>query len=160
MADARFQDGDDAPLRLIAQDAGGLEIFSALLQDAVFPITEMTYAKGRRFALMLNRFRWEDRAAAEAQGRAYERVRSLLVFENVLSVRSSGIDRGQPDSILSLLQISFTPGPDGAGLVALILAGDGSLQLEVEVVEAQLNDVTRPYTAPSRHLPQHPDQTG
>ena len=158
MADARFQDGDDAPLRLIAQDAEGLGIFSALLQDAVFPITEMTFARGRRFALMLNRFRWEDRMAAEAQGRPYERVRSLLVFENVHAVRSSGIDRGQPATILSLLRITFTPGgEEGAGLVELILSGDGALQLEVETVEAQLNDVTRPYTAPSRHLPQHRD---
>ena len=155
MADARFEDGADAPLRLIAQDAEGLGVFSALLQDAVFPITEMTYARRRRFALMLNRFRWEDRTAAEVQGRAYERVRSLLVFENVLSVRSSGIDRGQADTILSLLQITFTPGVEGAGLVTLILAGDGALQLEVEAVEAQLNDVTQPYVAPSRKLPQH-----
>ena len=155
--DGRFEDGQDAPLRLIAQDAEGLGIFSALLQDAVFPITAMTYAKGRRFALMLNRFRWEDRTAAEAQGRAYERVRSLLVFENVLSVRTSGIDRGQTETILSLLQISFTPGAEGAGLVELILAGDGALHLAVEAVEAQLNDVTQPYAAPSRHMPQHGD---
>ena len=157
MADARFEDGADAPLRLIAQDAEGLGVFSALLQDAVFPITEMTYARRRRFALMLNRFRWEDRAAAEAQGRAYERVRSLLVFENVLSVRSSGIDRGDPGTILSLLQITFTPGEEGAGTVTLILAGDGALQLQVEAVEAQLNDVTQPYVAPSRKLPLHRD---
>lgn len=155
MADARFEDGDEAPLRLIAQDAEGLGIFSALLQDAVFPITAMTYARRRRFALMLNRFRWEDRAAAESQGRVYERVQSLLVFENVLTVRSSGIDRSQPDTVLSLLQITFTPGAEGAGTVELILAGDGALQLEVEAVEAQLNDVTRPYAAPSRKMPQH-----
>ena len=157
MADARFQDADETPLRLIAQDAEGLGIFSALLQDAVFPITEMTYAKGRRFALLLNRFRWEDRRAAEAQGRSYERVRSLLVFENVGSVRTTGIDRAAPDTILSLLQISFLPGVAGGGLVELILAGDGALQLEVDAVEAQLNDVTQPYLAPSRHLPQHRD---
>jgi hypothetical protein len=157
MADARFEDGVDAPLRLIAQDAEGLGIFSALLQDAVFPINDMTYARGRRFALILNRFRWEDRLAAEAQGRAYERVRSLLVFENVLSVRTSGIDRAQGDTILSLLQIAFAPGVEGAGMVTLILAGDGAIQLEVEAVEAQLNDVTQPYAAPSRKMPQHRD---
>ena len=69
MTDARFEDGAEHPLRLIAQDAEGLGILAALLQDAVFPITEMRFAKTRRrFALLLNRFRWEDRAAAVEAG--------------------------------------------------------------------------------------------
>ena len=69
MSDARFEDGAEQPLRLIAQDAEGLGVIAALLQDAVFPITEMSLVRQkRRFALMLNRFRWEDREAADACG--------------------------------------------------------------------------------------------
>ena len=110
MTDARFEDADEAPLRLIAQDAEGLAVMSALLQDAVFPITEMSYApRRRRFALLLNRFRWEDRGAAERTRRGYERVQSLLVFEDVLSVHSQGIDRTEGDTVLSLLSVSFVP---------------------------------------------------
>ena len=71
MTDARFEDGDEAPLRLIAQDAEGLAVLSALVQDAVFPITEMTYANAAPpLCAAGNRFRWEDRAAAERAGRA------------------------------------------------------------------------------------------
>ena len=156
MTDARFEDADDAPLRLIAQGAEDLGILAALVQDAVFPITEMTYSKRQhRFALLLNRFRWEDKPAAEAEGRPYERVRSLLVFDNVLGVRSQGIDRADKDTILSLLSLTFTPGSEGAGVVDLTLAGDGTVALQVEALEATLTDVSRPYRANSGHAPQH-----
>ncbi|MDB5664537.1 DUF2948 family protein [Cypionkella sp.] len=156
MSDARFEDGDEAPLRLIAQDAEGLAVFAALLQDAVFPITEMSLVRQkRRFALMLNRFRWEYLEAAQRAGGKFERVQSLLVFEDVLAVRSQGIDRDDKDTILSLLDITFTPGEDGTGLVTLILAGDGAIGLQVEALDATLRDVTRPYLAPSGKVPAH-----
>ena len=156
MTDARFEDADDAPLRLIAQDAEGLSVLSTLLQDAVFPITEMTYAaKRRRFALLLNRFRWEDRDAAERARRGYERVQSLLVFEGVLSVKSQGIDRREADTVLSLLSVAFHPGAEGAGHIDLTLAGDGAIALEVEALDVTLRDVSRPYLAPSGRAPAH-----
>jgi hypothetical protein len=156
MSDARFEDGADQPLRLIAQDVDSVGVFAALLQDAVFPITEMTYAKTRRrFALLLNRFRWEDRDAAESSGRKYERVQSLLVFEDVLSVQTTGIDRGDKDTVLSLLDLQFTPGADGMGTMTLLLAGDGAIALNLESLDATLRDTTRPYFAPSGKAPNH-----
>jgi len=156
MTDARFQDGEEGPLRLTADDAAGLAVISALVQDAVFPITEMTFARGRRrFALMLNRFRWEDRDHAVRSGRRYERVQSLLVFEEVLAVQSSRIDRDQRDRVLSVLSLGFEPGVEGAGRVILTLAGDGAIALTVEALDVALRDVTRPYLAPSGKVPDH-----
>ena len=156
MSDARFEDAGDGPLRLVAEDAEGVTVLSALLQDAVFPITEMLYdAKRRRFALLLNRFRWEDRDAADQAKRRYERVQSLLVFQDVLSVKTQGIDRNEADTVLSLLAVTFTPGADGTGHVDLILAGDGTIALQVEVLDATLRDVSRPYFAPSGRVPRH-----
>lgn len=157
MADATFEEGREAPLNLGALDADDLKIIAALAQDAVFPVTEMSWRPSeRRFALLLNRFRWEDRDAAERRGRSFERVRSLLVFDNVLSVASQGIDRRDKDMILSLLDIAFEPGEDGAGQILLTLAGDGAVRLSVEALECTLKDVTRPYQAPSKHAPKHP----
>ena len=154
--DARFEDGVDAPLRLTAQDPEGLAIIAALLQDAVFPITEMTYDRiRRRFGLLLNRFRWEDRDAADRSKRPYERVQSLLVLEDALSVQTQGIDRTDRDTVLSLLSLAFTPGQDGMGRLDLILAGDGAIALQVETLDATLQDVSRPYLAPSGHVPKH-----
>jgi Protein of unknown function (DUF2948) len=156
MTDARFQDGGEGPLGLIAQDADDLGVISSFVQDAVFPVTEMTYRpRQRQFALLLNRFRWEDRAAAERAGRGYERVQAVLSFRDVLAVRTNGIDRADRDVILSLLSVTFQAGPDGTGQVVLMLAGDGAIALEVEALDATLKDVSRPYLAPSRRVPDH-----
>ncbi|MBQ0751937.1 MAG: DUF2948 family protein [Roseovarius sp.] len=151
--DAKFEDGREAPLNLGAMEAEDLKILSSLAQDAVFPITEMTWQPTkRRFGLLLNRFRWEDRGR-ERHGP--ERVQSLLVVDNVLRVASQGIDRSDKDTILSLLAITFEPGTEGAGHLLLTLAGDGALRLEIEALEVTLKDVTRPYRAPSGKVPHH-----
>lgn len=151
--DARFEDGAEAPLNLGAMDPEDLQVISSLAQDAVFPITEMTWRAGeRRFAILINRFRWED------QGRtrhAPERVQSLLVIDNVLRVASQGIDRNDRDTVLSLLSVTFEPGEEGSGHLILTLAGDGAIRLEIEALDVTLKDVTRPYRAPSGKAPNH-----
>lgn len=156
MTDARFEDGREAPLRLRALDAEDLKVIAALVQDAVFPLTEMRYQRGRRrFAVLLNRFRWEDRDAAERRGRGYERVQSLLVIDDVQNVATLGLDLNDRDTVLSLLALEFTPGEDGAGRLVMVLAGDGAVALDVECIEVVLQDVTRPYLAPSGKAPRH-----
>lgn len=156
--DARFEDGAERPLRLKALEPDDLPVISALVQDAVFPATEMTWdRRKRRFAILLNRFRWEDKPSAERRGRAFERVQSVLAVEDALSVKTQGIDRSDKDMVLSLLAIAFAPGEDGAGRIELTLAGDGAIGIDVEALEVTLRDVTRPYVAPSRKAPGHPD---
>ncbi len=158
MADASFTDADPAPLMLRAESAEDLTIISALVQDAILPVTEIIYdPRGRRLALLINRFRWEDRDQAERAGRAYERVQALLVISDVLRVQSDGIDRKDADLILSLLSIEWQPGEDGAGRVLLTFAGDGQISVTAECIDIDLRDVTRPYVAPSGHVPHHPD---
>ena len=154
--DARFEDAGEAPLRLKALDAEDLSVLSVLVQDAIFPGSEMRWLpQERRFALLLNRFRWEDIDAATKRGRPVERVQSVLAVEDVMKVRSQGIDRREADTILSILAVAFTPGEDGAGTVELTLAGDGAIALDVEALEIVLKDVTRPYIAPSQKMPDH-----
>lgn len=153
--DARFEDGAERPVRLAALDAEDLQVISALVQDSILTGTEMTFDTARRrFALLLNRFRWEDRARAEKAG-DYERVRSLLVVHDVLTVARQGIDPTDHDSVLSLLALEFTPGSDGTGEITLVFAGDGAIKLSVECVDVVLSDVTRPYRAPARRAPDH-----
>ena len=156
--DAKFEDGAERPLALKAETAEDVPVLAALVQDAVLAITDMSWQpKLRRLAFLINRFRWEDRAAAEARGRAYERVRSLLVIDGVLSVASQGLDRGDKDAVLSILDIQWKPGEDAAGRVELVLAGDGGIAAEVECLDLTLKDVTRPYVAPSGKVPGHPE---
>lgn len=154
--DARFEDADDGPVRLAAQSEGDLQVISAILQDSVFVATDMTWdRRRRRFAVLLNRFRWEDRDAAQAAGRPFERVRAVLAAEDVLAVGSQGIDRRDADTVLSLLAFGFEPGEDGTGGLVLTLAGDGGVRISVECVNVTLTDVTRPYAAPSGKMPRH-----
>lgn len=151
--DARFEEGAEAPLNLGAMDADDLQVISSLVQDAVFPVTEVAWRpRARRFALLINRFRWEDRGRAR---HGPERVRAVLAVDNVLRVASQGFDRHDSDLILSLLSVTFEPGKEGTGAVLLTLAGDGAIRLEVEALEVTLKDVTRPYRAPSGRVPDH-----
>jgi hypothetical protein len=151
--DATFEEGREAPLNLGAVDADDLKVIAALTQDAIFTAADMSWkSRQRRFAILLNRFRWED------QGRTRhgaERVRALLVINEVLGVASQGIDHRDKDLVLSLLSVDFEPGEDGAGALLLTLAGDGALRLQVEALEITLKDVTRPYRAISGHVPDH-----
>lgn len=157
-SDARFEDGAEAPLRLVAMDGEDLQILSALCQDAVFPATEMQWhPKTQRFGLLLNRFRWEDVPAAERRGRKPERVQSVLAIENVQRVASQGIDRSDADTILSLLSVTCEPGEGDTDVILLTLAGDGAIRLQVSEVEVALRDVTRPYAAVSGKVPDHPE---
>lgn len=156
--DATFDEGREAPLNLGAADNDDLAVISSLTQDAVFPATEMKWqVSERRLALLVNRFRWEDEAAARQRGRVFERVQSLLVVDNVLNVSSQGVDRSDGDTVCSLLSVDFEAGDDCAGQVLLTLAGDGAIRLNVEALEVSLRDVTRPYRAPSRMAPDHSD---
>ncbi|ESW60236.1 MAG: hypothetical protein Q27BPR15_13030 [Rhodobacter sp. CACIA14H1] len=156
MADARFEDGEVGPLNLVARDAEDLQVISALVQDAVLTGADLTFQKSkRRFACLINRFRWEDEAAATSAKRPYERVRAMLVIEDAGAVKSQGIDRGDPETVLSILSLAWEAGADGTGAVTIVLAGDGAVRVEVEALEVTLHDVTKPYVAPSRMKPAH-----
>ena len=78
-------------------------------------------------------------------------------MEPLTRVATQGIDRGEAETVLSLLSVAFEPGEDAAGAVLLTLAGDGAVRLEVEALEVTLSDVTRPYRAPSGARPGHPE---
>lgn len=134
-------------------DVDDLQIVSSLTQDAVFSVADISWQpKSRRFVLLVNRYRWEN----EAQGNATpERVRAMLVVDNVLTVASMGVTRSDKDLVLSLLELGFEPGEDGQGALTLTLAGDGAIRLDVEALDVSLRDVTRPYVAPSGKTPSH-----
>lgn len=154
--DARFEDAVEAPIRLRAENAEDLVVISALVQDAVTETSRAAWMPRRhRFTLLLNRFCWEDAERARRSGRPFERVQSLLTIDCALRVRSHGIDPRDRDLVLSLLALEFEPGEDGAGTLNIILAGDGTLAVDVECLDVSLIDVSRPYVARASSLPAH-----
>ncbi len=152
--DARFEDGREAPLNLGAMDSEDLQVISSLVQDAVFPASQMQWdIRAKRFALLLNRVRWEDEGSSR---HAPERVQSVLMVDHVQKIASQGVPRGDADTILSLLTLEYHEIDAPSGHLTLTLAGDGGIRLTVEALEVTLKDVTRPYLSPSRKRPEHP----
>lgn len=155
--DARFTDADPRPLAIRAEDATDLNILSSLVQDAVLTASDISHdARARRLALLVTRFRWEDADAARSEGREFERVRAVLAIGDVMRVVSDGISR-DPETVLELLAIRWIPGEDGTGRLALDFAGDGTIMAEVECINLDLRDVTRPHKAVSGKAPHHPE---
>ena len=134
-------------LMLGAEDEEDLQIMSARLQDAVARVGDLVWLpKQRRFAALFNRFKWES-----GQGL---RVRSGLHFDGVLAVKAHNIKRGDPDAVVSLLAIGFTPkgGEDPGGTVELTFSGGGAIRLDVECIDAGLKDVGGEWAARARPL--------
>ena len=154
--DAGFNDALDRPLNLGAQDAEDLQVISSLTQDAVLTVDDLKWSRAERQVVsLLKRFRWEDVELAKQQGRDPERVQSLLVIQNATGLASQGIDRKQLDIVLSLMSLEFSGAEDGVGDLILTFSGDGALKVQIDGLDVALRDVTRPYVAPSKQVPNH-----
>ena len=154
--DARFEDGEEKALNIGAFDTSDLEIVSSLIQDSILPANEIKWLPNSdKLALLVNRFRWEDKDLDLSQGKIVERVQSLLMISHVKSVSSSGFSPKQKDKVLSILSISFDGDDGGFGNVLIILSGNGGIRVGVDALEINLRDVTMPYMAPSGLSPWH-----
>jgi len=144
-------------LKLNALDNDDLGVLSAHLQDAVIKIGDMRYlAEDRQFVMVLNRFDWGDALTPERRKKTYTRVRSGLQFGHVLSVKKSKVMQANIDAVVDLLAIEFTPTQTPSGVITLIFAGGGAIRLEVECIEARLNDLGLAWQ--TGNLPDHEEQ--
>lgn len=122
-------------LKLTAKDTEDLNIISAHMQDALVRLADIRYlAKTRQFALVANRFAWEQLPNSE-------RRRVGLHFEHVLSVKQQGIQGLGGGTVLSLLSISFEPGQNPSGTAVLTFSADCTIKLGVEYLDLQLKDL-------------------
>ena len=79
-------------LKLIATSEEDLRVISAHLQDAiVLPIEIANLKKNRILLIQLNRFMWED--VEKGVFRKNKRIRTVLKFDNVISVSSKNINQ-------------------------------------------------------------------
>lgn len=135
-------------LKLLALDSEDLDVISATTQDAVVRVADMGYARGdHRFALLMNRYAWE------AEGKRGQRKRAALHFDRVNGVKVAGIDTNASEGVLELLAISYEPVDNPSGIVELRFAGGGTVRLEVECLEARLQDLGAAWAA--RMKPEH-----
>ena len=74
-------------LRLIAKTSEDLRVISAYLQDSIVCISDTAHLrKNKIFLMQVNRFMWED--VEKGVFRKNRRIRTMLKFENVISVNS------------------------------------------------------------------------
>lgn len=140
------------PLKLVALDEQDLDIVSAHVQDAVMKVGDIAWlAPEKRLLLTMNRFAWEKKKRLFS--RAHERRRCVLHFDRVTRLQSTGIDRGRPEDVLSLLAVRFAATETPAGRVELAFAGGATLLLDVECIEARLADLGPAWAAAAR--PRH-----
>jgi len=122
-------------LRLTANDTEDLKVISAHMQDALVRLADIRYlVKPRQFAFVANRFAWEQQPKSE-------RRRTGLHLEHVLNVKQHGIVTQTKDAILSLLAITFEPGPEPSGTVVLLFSANCTIRLNVEYLDLQLKDL-------------------
>ncbi len=125
-------------LKLLALDEEDLAIISAHLQDAVVKTADMGYLpKTQRFALVMNRFDWDQKTS----GDQFVRRRTGLHFERVRNVRFRGLDPRARDAVLNLLAVTFEPTDAPSGEVTLAFSGGADIRFEVECIEARLSDL-------------------
>ena len=139
-------------LRLIAEDAADLEVISAAVQDAILKAENLKFDKRRRrFTLEVNRFSWEDMKTKRGPK---TRVRALLAFDGVLGVKTRAVTKTDPDMVMSILSVTFTPdeNPPG-GKLSILFSGDGELMLDIEALDVTLLDSD--YEWSTRNTPDH-----
>lgn len=127
-------------LKLRAEDAEDLQVISSALQDSLVAVRDMGFlADQKRFALVVNRFRWETERDGEGH---YWRTHCAIAFDTVAQIGMRHIDRRFDDRLLSLLSIDIGQ-TSAAGRTALLLrfAGKAAIRLEVDRILCHLEDV-------------------
>lgn len=141
-------------LKLLATDTEDLAVLSAMLQDALVQVGEMTWQQDQgRFVLVANRFRWEGRPEQDRKGEIRERVHSGLCVGHVQAVRRRGFDPRHPAAILSLLAVRHQPLDGGGHALDLVFSGGAEIRLEVSALSVRLDDIDTPW--PTRLQPAH-----
>ena len=139
-------------LKLLATSEKDLRVIAAHLQDSiVIPKDTANLKKNRIFLIQLNRFMWED--VEKGVFRKNKRIRTVLKFDNVISILSKNIDTKNGKRFLDFLTIECSLLPDKSYEINLIFSGDTMIRVEAEVIEVTLDDQGSPWE--SKVKPKH-----
>ena len=126
-------------LKLLATSDKDLRIIAAHLQDAIVSLEDIANLKQNRiFLIQLNRFMWED--VEKGIFRKNKRIRTVLKFDNVISVLSKNINTNESINFLDFLTIESNLLPDKSYEIKLIFSGDAVIKIQTEVIDATLDD--------------------
>ena len=139
-------------LKLIARTEEDLKVVSAHLQDSIASVSDIANLKKNKIFLMqLNRFMWED--VEKGVFRKNKRIRTVLKFDNVISVSSKNINVTEDKNFLDFLTIESNLLPDKSYEIKLIFSGDSVIKIKAEVIDVTLDDQGSPWE--SKTQPKH-----
>ena len=152
----------DPRLRLRAVDDEDLLVISAQMQDAIVPVSDISFLPAER-ALMLavNRFMWNaapdpavggegDGPEAADGGPVYRRCTCAVRIGAVDRVQTRALDLRDRGRMLAVLQIAHTDGQ-----IAITFADGPELRALVTGVDVLMEDFGAPW--PTRRSPAHPE---
>jgi hypothetical protein len=138
------------PLRMIAEDKDDLQVIAACLQDALIPLSSMSYDKEiGHFHLVANRFCWECNPETLDGNTYYSRVAAGLVFHDVQDIQRKALNLQHNNELVNLLTIHH----EEEGYIYLVFSGGSEIKLKVNKVCCHLRDVDEPY--PTMNKPCH-----
>ena len=139
-------------LKLLATSDEDLRIVAAHLQDAIVSIQDIANLKKNKiFLIQLNRFMWED--VEKGIFRKNKRIRTVLKFDNVISVLSKNINKKKDKNFLDFLTIESNLLFDKSYDIKLIFSGDAIIKLKTEIIDVTLDDQGSPWE--SKTQPKH-----
>ena len=131
-------------LKLLATSDEDLRVIAAHLQDAIVSVQDIaSLKKNRIFLIQLNRFMWED--VEKGVFRKNKRIRTMLKFENVISVLSKNINPKNDKEFLDFLTIESNLLSDTSHEIKLIFSGDSVIKIKAEVMDVTLDDQGSPW---------------
>ena len=138
-------------LKIFGKDTEDLNVFSAYLQDSVIVANDIKFLpRTKKLICVFNRFIWED--AEKGIFRKNKRIRSALVFDNVLKVKTKNINPYKKDKILEFLAIKVEL-KDNYFDISLIFSGDSILLVKAEEINSSLEDFGKNWT--TKYRPNH-----
>ena len=139
-------------LKLSATSVEDLSVISAHLQDAIVSIQDIANLKKNKiFLIQLNRFMWED--VEKGVFRKNKRTRTVLKFDNIISVSSKNINIKNNEKFLDFLTIESILLPDRNYEIKLIFSGDAVIKIKTEIIDVTLDDQGSPWE--SKTQPKH-----
>mgnify|MGYP003955382775 CR=1 FL=1 len=131
-------------LKLLATSDEDLRVIAAHLQDAIVSVQDIANLKKNKiFLIQLNRFMWED--VEKGVFRKNKRIRTVLKFDNVISVLSKNINIKYNKSFLDFLTIESNLLTDKSYEIKLIFSGDSVIKIKAEVIDVSLDDQGLPW---------------
>ena len=118
--------------RIIARDANGLQVISACCSDSKVKIEDIKFLKKNKiFLLLIERIKKEKKSE--------EKLKSIVKFEYIASVKSKNINQNNNSDILELLGIDLFRDKKNYN-ISIYFKNNAFITLSSEILEVTLED--------------------